>query len=168
MRRLAAAVVLVLSVTPCWAGTAFAQGIEPAAVPLERSSLAASFAEGPSILGAADLQRALPVPPVRRPGSSSLMTSLYASTAALQALDVHSTFAAFRAGAVEANPLMQPVTKHRAAFIAVKAGVAASTILAARHLARRNKAMAVVALVAVNSAYALVVHHNYKVAQGRR
>jgi hypothetical protein len=85
----------------------------------------------------------------------------------MQMLDVHSTLSAFRAGAVEANPLMEGVTRNRAAFFAVKAAVATSTVLAARQLSKRNKVAAIVTLVAINSAYAMVVNHNYQVARGR-
>ena len=97
-----------------------------------------------------------------------MMTSLYVSTATMQALDVHSTLKAFSTGAVEANPLMTGVTKNPAAFIALKAGVAASTIMAARQMAKHNKVAAVVTLVAVNSVYAMVVSHNYRVANSLR
>jgi Domain of unknown function (DUF5658) len=102
---------------------------------------------------------------LRRPGGSSVMTSLYATTAVMQMLDVHSTLTAFRAGAVEANPMMQGVTKNSALFLTMKAGVAASTILAARQMAKRNKVAAIATLVAINSAYAMVVSHNYRVAR---
>jgi hypothetical protein len=95
---------------------------------------------------------------------SALMMSLYASTAAMQALDVHSTLTAFRQGAVEANPLMKGIAGNKTAFIAMKAGMAASTILATRNMAKRNKVAAVVTAIAINSAYAYVVNHNYKVA----
>jgi hypothetical protein len=116
-------------------------------------------------LSAEQIQRALPQPVYRPSGPSTLMTSLYASTVVMQALDVHSTMSAFGAGATEANPLMEGVTKNRAMFMAVKAGVAASTILAARQLSKRNKVAAVATLVAINSAYAMVVSHNYRVAR---
>jgi hypothetical protein len=114
-------------------------------------------------------QSPAPVNPIqpRRTGSTALLNSLYVSTAAMQALDVHSTLAAFRAGAAEANPLMADIAKHRGPFVAVKAAVAASTILAARQIAKRNKVAAVMTMVAVNGAYAMVVRHNYKVARGR-
>ena len=117
----------------------------------------------------ADLEQfQFPVPPVaRRSGPSALLGSLYASTAVMQALDMHSTLQAFRAGAVEANPLMSGIAKNRGAFIATKAAVAASTIFAARHIAKRNKVAAVVTMVAINSAYAMIVRHNYNVARGR-
>src|SRR5262245_8728557 len=118
------------------------------------------------LLSAEQIQRAVPAPDFRRPGSSKLMTSLYASTVMLQALDVHSTMSALRSGATEANPLMQGATRNQAMFVAVKAGVAASTILAAKQLSKRNKTAAVATLVAINSAYALVVSHNYRVARG--
>jgi hypothetical protein len=120
------------------------------------------------LLNAEQIQRAISVPDYRPAGSSKLMTSLYASTVMMQALDVHSSLSAFRSGATEANPLMQGVTRNQAMFMAVKAGVAASTILAAKQLSKRNKAAAVATLVAINSAYALVVGHNYRVAQSMK
>lgn len=92
------------------------------------------------------------------------MTSLYASTAIMQALDVHSTMRALDHGALEANPLMTGVTGNKAAFVALKAGVAMSTVMMARHMSKRNKVAAIVTLVAINSAYAMVVSHNYRVA----
>jgi hypothetical protein len=96
------------------------------------------------------------------------MTSLYASTAVMQALDVHSTLRALDRGAVEANPLMTGAARNKAAFIALKAGVAFSTVMAARNMSKRNKVAAVLTLVAINSAYAMIVNHNYKVARGLR
>ena len=97
-------------------------------------------------------------------GKSRLMNSLYASTAVMQALDVHSTLSALNSGGVEANPMMSGLTRNKAAFIAVKAAVATSTILATRQLAKRNKVAAVVTLVAINTAYAFVASNNYRVA----
>ena len=93
------------------------------------------------------------------------MTGLYASTFTMQALDVHSTLKAFSVGAVEANPMMTGVTKNKMAFIALKAGIATSTVLAARSMARTNKVAAIATLIAVNSAYAMIVEHNYAVAR---
>ena len=109
----------------------------------------------------------LPIPPVDRPRGSAVLTSLYAATAIMQALDVHSTIKALDAGAVEANPLMSGVTKNRGAFMATKAAVAAGTVFAVQRIAKRSKVAAIVTAVAVNSAYAMVVRHNYKIARGR-
>jgi hypothetical protein len=97
-------------------------------------------------------------------GSKALMP-LYASAAMLQILDVHSTLSAMRNGAHEGNPLMTPVTSQTPAFVAVKAGIAASTIFAVRSLAKRNKAAAVAALIGINVGYGFVVSHNYRLAQ---
>ncbi len=60
---------------------------------------------------------------------------------------------------------MAGVTKNKAAFIATKAAVATGTILAARNLSRRNKVAAVLTLAAINTASAMIVQHNYKVAR---
>lgn len=113
-----------------------------------------------------------PMPPMRpivpqRPktGGGTLLNSLYASTAMMQALDLHSTLKAFGAGATEGNPLMSGVTKNTAAFALTKAAVAAVTILATRKIAKKHKIAAVLTLVAVNSAYAMVVSRNYALAR---
>jgi hypothetical protein len=114
----------------------------------------------------AELDRqAFPVPPAPRPRGSALLNSMYASSALLHALDVHSTMLALDRGGIEANPLMAGITKNKAAFIATKAAVATGTILAARNLSRRNKVAAVLTLAAINTAYAMIVQHNYKVAR---
>jgi hypothetical protein len=100
--------------------------------------------------------------------SSKLFSSLLVSTVVMQALDVHSTYRALGQGAVEANPVMAPLTNNKAAFIATKAAVATATVLATRQLAKRNKVAALATLVAINSAYAFVIDHNYRVARGLR
>jgi len=103
-----------------------------------------------------------------RPSKSTvLLGSLYASTVVLQGLDVHSTLSAINVGGVEANPMVSPVTSHPVAFVAMKSAVTATTLLAAHRVAGHNKAAAIAMLVGINSAYALVVAHNYHVAAGR-
>jgi hypothetical protein len=99
-----------------------------------------------------------------RIGSRTLLTSLYASTAAMQMLDVHSTFKAMDRGAIEANPLMSGLVKNRAAFVTTKAAVAAATIYASSRIAKTNRVAAIVTMVAMNSAYAMIVSNNYKIA----
>ena len=110
----------------------------------------------------------LPRPRFGERAGSTVMVSLYATTAAMQALDVHSTMRALDRGAIEANPIMGGVVNNRTAFIATKAAVAAGTIFAAREVAKRNKLAAAITLIAINSAYAYVAHHNYKVARELR
>lgn len=166
-RRLPTVVALTLGLVVWSASSASAQEMAtwPTTMAIAPTTSAFAVASAAPRLSAEQIQRALPPPVDRRNQPSKLMTSLYASTVAMQALDVHSTLSAFRAGASEANPLMQDVTKNPAMFMAVKAGVAATTILAARQLSKRNKMAAVATLVAINSAYAMVVSHNYRVAQ---
>jgi hypothetical protein len=92
------------------------------------------------------------------------LRSLYATTATMQMLDVHSTVKALGRGAVEANPLMSGIVQHRAAFVAAKAGLAAVTIYATRRMARNNKVGAIATMIAMNSAYAMIVANNYRIA----
>lgn len=115
-----------------------------------------------------DLRERFGLAPYKRPEPSTVLRSLYVATAASQALDVHSTLFALGRGASEANPLMRGLTGREAAFVALKAGVAVSTIAAARKMSRRNRAAAIVTLVAINSAYAAVISHNYRVARRLR
>jgi Domain of unknown function (DUF5658) len=104
--------------------------------------------------------------------TSSVLTAslvgLYASTVALQMLDVKSTYAVIARGGAEGNPVMAPVVANKSAFVALKVGLAASTILAARELAKHNKVAAVVTMVALNSVYASVVAHNFSLANQMR
>jgi hypothetical protein len=99
---------------------------------------------------------------------SPLLLSLYASNAALQALDVHSTLLGIKNGAVEGNRFMAALTSNAPLFIATKAGVSAATIYAVSRIAKQNRAAAVATLVGINSVYAMVAAHNYRIAHGLR
>ena len=163
-RRVGVVIALVLASAGGWAAPV-AEAQER--VPLDLTTALANTVVPPVVMTVDDQ----PVPaavPYRRAGGWSLMTSLYVSTAAMQALDVHSTLQALDRGAVEANPLVGSLTGRKATFIALKAGVAVSTIMAARNMSKRNKVAAVATLVAINSAYAMVVRHNYRVARQLR
>ena len=111
---------------------------------------------------------AVPAPEPRSPVGSIVMHALYGSAVVVHGLDAHSTFAALDAGAIEVNPVLEPLTRHRAPFIAFKAGVAAGTIYAAHHMAKRNKVAAALTLLAVNSVYAVIAANNYRVAREMR
>ncbi|ODS54453.1 MAG: hypothetical protein ABS36_11160 [Acidobacteria bacterium SCN 69-37] len=144
-------------------------GVTPAAAQeVPRLDLSGAFQASavvpPVLLAPEQLPRSFDPAP-RRPGRSALMTSLYASTAVMQALDVHSTLLALDRGAVEANPLMSGPSRNKAAFIAIKAGVAFSSVMAARNMSKRNKLAAALTLVAINSVYATIINHNYGVAR---
>jgi hypothetical protein len=169
MSRTIVAAGLLLAVA---AAPAFAQDVpnRSALAALALSSAAVAPTASETAAAATDEQQA---PALSRPrfGSrtgSAVMFSLYATTATMQALDVHSTIRAIDRGAVEANPLMGGLVNNRPAFIATKAAVAAGTIFAAREVAKKNKVAAAITLIAINSAYAYVAHHNYKLARQLR
>jgi hypothetical protein len=174
----AAAAVVVTMLSPLAAGDAFAQDRvapgtgtltqTPDVLTLPSETMAAAAAEPqirpipPSTPAPTPIQR--PELPTKKPGTSGGMMALYASTVAVQAMDLHSTMTGIKAGASEGNPLMGGATKNAAVFIGVKAAVTAGTIFAAQKLAKRNKPAAIAMLIAVNSAYAMIAVHNYRVA----
>lgn len=172
-RRLAiAALAAAVGIMPSFAAEAAAQNPAPPAPLAVAPSFISSF--GPSItLADIDIpaleaeQVQLPQSPFqpRSAGPSATLLSLYASTVAVHALDVHSTLQGLDRGAYEANPLMAGLVNNKAAFIGVKAAVVAGTIYAAHEMSKRNKTRAILTLVAVNSVYAYVAHHNYQVSR---
>jgi hypothetical protein len=101
----------------------------------------------------------------RRPAA---LLPLYVGFATLQALDARSTMTALGNGATEANPLLGGITDHSGAFLALKMGAAAGTIFVTEKLWKRNPVAAVALMVGLNSAYAIIVAHNYQVARGMR
>ena len=96
------------------------------------------------------------------PEAGRSLAPLYVSFAVLQALDVHSTTRALGSGAVEGNPLMRGVARQPAGLIALKASGAASTIWLSHKLSKRSRTGAFVLMAAMNSAYAVIVAHNYR------
>jgi len=70
---------------------------------------------------------------------------------------------------VEANPVMQAVTRRPVALVAVKAGVAASSILASTHLWKQHHRKTAVALLAItNGMMTAVAIHNASVLHSMR
>jgi hypothetical protein len=93
----------------------------------------------------------------------ALMTSLYVSFAALQALDAHSTIRALDRGARESNPMIAPFADNTGALIALKAGTAAGVIYMTDRVRRHNRLASIVIMAAANSAYATIVARNYRI-----
>src|SRR5262245_3052348 len=116
----------------------------------------------PSVLRAGSTDLATGVEPafeVRSAPSSprGVLVPLYVSFASLQMLDAHSTLRAMRAGGVEQNPLLRGLADKPAALVAIKAGVAVSTIAVADKVRGRSRVGAIALMAALNSAYAVVV-----------
>jgi hypothetical protein len=124
------------------------------------SPVASSLDQGrlPVAATAAPAPRLAPAAMSSRRG---VLIPLYASFAALQALDAHSTLRAIHRGAVEQNPMLRSIANNPTALFAVKAGVAASTIVLADKLRDRSRVGAIVLMAGLNSLYATVVAHNY-------
>jgi|SRR5688572_4047538 len=164
--RLAGALSLVTFLSGALPGIAATQSLP--AVP---SSAPSPFESGPSSSSPLLDGMALPAAGARetiQPATTAkgtprgVLMPLYVSFAALQALDTHSTLRAIDAGASERNPFLTGIVNQPAAFIALKGGVAASTILVADKLRHRSRTAAIVTMVALNSVYATVVAHNYR------
>jgi hypothetical protein len=96
------------------------------------------------------------------------LVGLYISMATLQALDFASTRKALNAGAVEGNPLVAPLLDSPTALLALKAGVTGATIYVSERLWKRNRVAAVMTMIGLNTAYGVVVAHNYGVAARQR
>jgi Domain of unknown function (DUF5658) len=91
-----------------------------------------------------------------------LIPALYAGNIALQVMDTHSTFRALDAGMVESNPVMRWTTEHPVAFVSMKAAATATTILVAEKIRRKYPWRAALFMAGINTAYALIVSHNYR------
>ncbi len=161
----------------CCASTAFAQTGTAASSPVPHSEVAAVPISGaiasttppaPAIrLGLAAAAAQMPSAPIQpRSGipqsPRGLMPALYAGDIALQVMDTHSTFRALDAGLVEGNPLMRWTTAHPVAFVSMKAAATASTILVAEKIRKKHPRRAALFMAGVNTAYALIVLHNYR------
>jgi Domain of unknown function (DUF5658) len=138
------------------------------AMPLVASSVdRGHLPEGPPIstgvvsdrLRTSQLQAIHLPPPPERP---KLLVPMYISFAGLQVIDAHSTIKAVDRGYIEANPLVASSTRNRAAFVALKVAATASVIVGTERLWRHNRVAAVIAIAAINGAYAAIVAHNYR------
>jgi len=135
MTRLAALIVLIvmLPLAPAFAAD------EQAGTPSANLVWGGSVAPRPAVSG------------------SKVLPTLYAGYAVLQAYDIYSTRQALKRGAVEANPLMQGVVGNTGAFVAVKAGVATGTILAAERLWKNDKKAAAIGVMVASTAVSAIV-----------
>ena len=96
---------------------------------------------------------------------TSLTRTMYVSFAALQVMDAMSTSKALSAGATEANPAMAGIAKNRTALFAVKAGTAVATTFLVERIAKNHPRRAMIVMAVLNTAYAGIVMHNYRVAR---
>jgi hypothetical protein len=95
---------------------------------------------------------------VQRPPA---LIPLYASFAALQLVDMHSTWRALNHGAVEANPLLSGVAGNKAVLLTVKTAGTAAVIAVSERLRKKSRTAAVILMISANSGMTWVVEHNY-------
>jgi hypothetical protein len=105
--------------------------------------------------------------PVAAP-ARHVFSTLYAGLVATQALDIHSTLRALDAGHREANPLARWATSNPLTLVAFKTATTAGTVFIIERLRKKHPKRALLLLAAVDSAYALVVAHNYSVPMPTR
>jgi hypothetical protein len=103
--------------------------------------------------------------PPAAPRRPTVLLPLYVSFAALQVLDIRSTQQALAGGGVEGNPVMSGVVGSPVAMTALKIGATAGIIMVSEKVRKRNPVAAVVMMVTLNSAYAMVVSHNYAISR---
>jgi len=150
-------VVLVASLAI--APTAYAQQSDLSAASVSSEAAPAVAAGATAVQPAPLLTHA---PQQKRPAA---MVPLYTGFAAVQILDYTSTMQALSSGAGrEGNPVMAPLAGSPAAMFAVKAASVAGVVWAGEKLWKKNRVGAIVFMVAMDSAMATVVAHNYSVA----
>jgi hypothetical protein len=119
------------------------------------------------VLAAESRRIALPisaeyVPASKRP---AILPALYATLGAMQAWDLYSTSVALKAGAHEANPTAAAFVGNKGSMVAFKAATTASAIFFAERAWKKNRATAVVMLMAINGATAAVAMRNMQNAR---
>jgi hypothetical protein len=159
MRRFFATSLVGLMLTST---SAFAADNGQVIAPAVTTAAAAAIAQNPALAGnqtvAANIDFSPRFGTEKRP---MVLPALYATTVGLQAYDAYSTLTVLKNGGVEANPVMKGLTKNAPAFVALKAGVAAMSIMAAEKMWKdHNKVGAIVTMLASNGFMAYVAAHN--------
>ena len=91
----------------------------------------------------------------------AVLSSLYAVTGVVQSYDGILTMRVLRAGGVEANPLMKPVTRSEGTMLGVKIAAAVATVIGTETLWQDNhRVAAIVTGLVANSAMAMIARHN--------
>jgi hypothetical protein len=94
--------------------------------------------------------------------------TLYTSFGVLQALDAHSTSRALASGATESNALLAGFADRPVLLTGAKMGVTAGTIVMMERLRKRHPKAALITMMVLNSAYAVIVVRNSRIAHQTR
>ncbi len=99
-----------------------------------------------------------------QPRRPALLPALYGMSGFLQGYDAYSTLKVLEHGGVEANPVMKGITRSPAAFIGLKVGVTAMSIVAAEKMWKNhNRVGAIATMIISNGLMAAVAANNAKV-----
>lgn len=162
MRRFLATSVAALMLT---SASAFAADDNGQVLAPAVTAAAITLAQNPALAGNQTLNANIDFSP--RLGTEKrpmVLPALYATTVGLQAYDAYSTLTVLKHGGVEANPVMKGLTRNPTAFVALKAGVAAMSIMAAEKMWKsNNKVGAIATMLASNGFMAYVAAHNTRV-----
>lgn len=163
VRRTVAAVIVAGSmIAPAWAEEQKAGAVQPGPLSLYSAADLGGVTPASQI---GPIQAPAPrglEPDARRPGA---LVGLYGSLAALNVLDVYSTRRALNSGAREVNPVMASASGNFGAMLAIKAATTTSSIYLAERLWKKNRAAAIVTMVAVNGATAAIAARNFNNAR---
>ena len=107
---------------------------------------------------------------LRRGGytEETAFNTLYVSFGMLQLLDAQSTSRAIDAGAYEANSVFRGIAHHPIALMGAKTAVAAGTIVLMERFRKKHPRAALVTMMAIDSAYAVIVVRNSRIAHQLR
>ena len=93
-----------------------------------------------------------------------VLPALYGASAILQGYDAYSTLTVLKHDGVEANPVMKGITGKPMAFIGLKAGITALSIVAAERMWKNhNRIGAIATMVVSNGLMTVVAANNAKV-----
>jgi hypothetical protein len=98
----------------------------------------------------------------KRPAVSPALKALFASHAAVNALDVYSTLLAKGQGAREMNPIMDGGS---ARMLGIKAAGGVCTYFVVRRIAKQNRKAAIVTMLVLNGVTAAVAVNNLRNAR---
>ncbi len=101
--------------------------------------------------------------PTRPPPRPAALIPMYASLAALQALDIDSTLRGLDRGGAEQNPLVSSIASS-VMFPVVKGGATAAAIVATERLRRKHPLAAIGVMAGANAVYAVIVARNYAIS----
>jgi hypothetical protein len=98
----------------------------------------------------------------QRSAERNAVLGLYGAFVALQVMDLHSSLLAMNEGGREGNPVIRSVARNPVALSAAKLAGTVATLYLAEQIWKRKPAVAIATMVGVNSAYVVVVVHNYR------